>query len=208
MEQAHYIELKKQVGEALQSQAAQHDKAILTLAAGALALSLTFIKDIAPTPDGWTISLLAWSWGCFIGSVCLTLVSFQVSVCAFRRFDEILNIQQSKPDADASTLKNHWGTVTLVLNRLSLVMFIAGTIVLSVSSHHGLKVKAQKERDVSQKSSEIAGAVPPSPPVAQLPAIPPVTPSKPGHGAIPASPPVRPPQAPPPPPAPPKKSGG
>ena len=204
-----YIELKKQVGEALQSQAAQRNKAILTLAAGALALSLTFLKDIAPTPDDRAITLLAWSWVCFIISMCLTLISFQVSVCAFRRFDEILNIQQAESGTDASTLKNCWVTVTLILNRLSLVMFIAGAILLLVAAHHGLKMK---ERNVSGKEKIerlTEGAVPVSPPVA---AKPPVIPPKPGKGAIPTSPPVRPPKAPAPPPAQPpaphKKGGG
>ena len=46
MEQTHYIEMKKQVGDSLKSQADQFDKAILTLAAGALALSLTFVSTI------------------------------------------------------------------------------------------------------------------------------------------------------------------
>ena len=90
MEYGHYIEMKKQVDGALQSQANQFDKAILTLAAGALALSLTFIKEIAPTPDELTIRLLAISWGCYIVSIFLTLSSFHTSVCAHRRFDTIL----------------------------------------------------------------------------------------------------------------------
>ncbi len=206
MEQAHYIEMKKQVGEALRSQADQFDKAILTLAAGALALSLTFIKEIAPTPDDLTIYLLAWAWGCFIGSVCLTLCSFHASVCAFRRFDQTLNIQHSKPDTDPSSLKNHWITVTLVLNFLSLVVFIAGTILLSSSAYHGLKVKEQNVSEKKEKTERLMeGAIPVSLPVA---ATPPATPPKPGKGAIPASPPVSPPKVPAPPPAPPKKPGG
>ena len=206
MEQAHYIEMKKQVGEALRSQADQFDKAILTLAAGALALSLTFIKEIAPTPDDLTIYLLAWAWGCFIGSVCLTLCSFHASVCAFRRFDQTLNIQHSKPDTDPSSLKNHWITVTLVLNFLSLVVFIAGTILLSSSAYHGLKVKEQDMSEKKEKTERlIEGAIPVSLPVA---ATPPATPPKPGKGAIPASPPVSPPKVPAPPPAPPKEPGG
>jgi hypothetical protein len=80
MEQTHYIELKKQVGNSLLAQANQFDKAILTLAAGALAISLTFIKDIIPTPDALTIGLLTGSWCCFIGSICSTLLSFQMGV--------------------------------------------------------------------------------------------------------------------------------
>jgi len=205
MDQDHYIEMKKQVGEALRSQADQFDKAILTLAAGALALSLTFIKEIAPSPDGLTIALLAWSWGCFVSSVCCTLLSCHTSVCAYRRFDQILNIQQSKPETDACALKNHWVTATLVLNLLSLVVFVVGTGLLSYSAYHGLKLK---EQDVSERKVQnlTEGAIPVSPPVAQGGQQTAGSP-KPGTGAVPPSPPAAPPRSPAPPPAPPKKGG-
>jgi hypothetical protein len=144
MEQSDYIEMKKYVGDSLLSQANQFDKAILTLAAGALALSLTFIKEIAPNPDDLTIGLLAKSWGCFIGSICSTLLSFQMSICAFRRLDAILNIQRSKPNTDVSTLKNHWVTATITFNWLSLIVFIIGTVLLAYSTYHGLRLKGTK----------------------------------------------------------------
>ena len=197
--------MKKQVGEALRSQADQFDKAILTLAAGALALSLTFIKEIAPTPDGLTINLLAWSWGCFVSSVSLTLLSCHTSVCAYRRLDHILNLQQSQPDTDVSILKNHWVTTTLALNLASLAVFVVGTGLLSYSAYHGLKMK---EQEMSAKTTNekhgMEGAVPVSPPVGQG-AQQVVIPPKPGTGAVPPSPPVSPPRSPSAPPLPPKK---
>ncbi len=195
--------MKKQVGEALRSQADQFDKAILTLAAGALALSLTFIKEIAPTPDGLTITLLAWSWGCFVGSLCCTLLSCHTSVCAYRRFDEILNIQQSTPETDACSLNNHWVTVTLALNLLSLIIFVVGTGLLSYSAYHGLKLKEQAVSENKGKNIT-ESAIPVSPPVTQG-SQKAVVPPKPGSGAVPPSPPVAPPTSPAPPPAPPRK---
>lgn len=185
MDQDHYIELKKQVGETLRSQADQFDKAILTLAAGALALSLTFLKEIVPTPNRLIIELLVASWGCFIASVCLTLFSCQTSVFAHQRLDQILNIQQSKPDTDVRSLRNHWVWVTTCLNLLSLVVFVSGTVLLSCSAYHGLKMK---ECNVADQKRLTEGAIPLSPPVASNPApSPQASQPQPGTGAVPPS---------------------
>ena len=196
MEQGQYTELKKHAGEALLNQANQFDKAILTLAAGALALSLTFIKDVAPAPNALIIGLLTGAWACFIGSVCITLISFQTGICAHRRFDENLNIQQRDPATDSNSLKNCWVGVTITLNFASLIVFIIGTVLLTCSAYHGLKLKEHNvpEQRSNMNQTEQRGAVPPTPPV------------PPGElGAIPPSPPVSGPRTPPPSPPPPTK---
>lgn len=195
MEQGQYTELKKHAGEALLNQANQFDKAILTLAAGALALSLTFIKDVAPAPDALIIGLLTGAWACFIASLCLTLISFQTGILAHRRFDMNLNIQHRDPATDPNTLKNCWIGATTILNLVSLTVFVAGTVLLTCSAYHGLKLKERtvQEQRTNVSSTEQRGAVPPTPPV------------PPGElGAIPPSPPVSGPRTPPaPPPLPP-----
>lgn len=78
--------------EAEKSGSQQFDKAILTLAAGALAISLTFIKNIAPHPKDWTIYFLLASWIGFIISLVCTLCSFLTSQAAFRKQIEILGL--------------------------------------------------------------------------------------------------------------------
>ena len=198
MEPSHYIEMKKQAGEAIQSQATLFDKAILTAAAGALALSLTFIKDIAPTPDSLIVHLLAGSWICFIGSIALTLVSHRFSIHAFRRHDEILNILHGNPSTDHTKLKNPWIRRTEILNYASLVVLLVGAAFLSYSAYHGLRMK---ECNVS---AEKTNAGPPAPAPREqrgaIPVSPPVSPPNHEFGAVPALPPVDGPKAPPPPP--------
>jgi len=194
MEQGQYTELKKHAGEALLNQANQFDKAILTLAAGALALSLTFVKDVAPAPDALIIGLLTGAWACFIASVCLTLISFQTGIFAHRRFDTNLNIQHRDPATDPNALKNCWIGVTTILNLASLIVFVVGTVLLACSAYHGLKLKEHNvpEQRTSMSPTEQRGAVPPTPPV------------PPGElGAIPPSQPVNGPRTPPPPSPPP-----
>ncbi|MGD0655193.1 MAG: hypothetical protein ABSA16_12670 [Thermoguttaceae bacterium] len=233
MDQSQYIEFKKQVAEGLRSSAYQFDKAILTLASGALALSLTFIKEIAPNPDHSTICIIGLSWACFIASICLTLMSFHTSICAYRRFDNIIDTICSKPNIDRSSLKNHWNCVTILLNILSLIVFIVGTVFLTYSVYHNLQLKGEKmadhKLDLSKRDFK-AGAITPFAPVANrdglvvettnnspagpdstrgapTPSVPaaPITQPTPGTGAIPPAPPQAPPNLPTTPPPTPKK---
>jgi hypothetical protein len=66
----------------------EFDRAILTLSAGLLALSLAFIKDVVPLTAAIDLFLLFWSWGLFGTSILLTLVSFIASQKAFQRSQE------------------------------------------------------------------------------------------------------------------------
>ena len=135
MEPADYTEAKRQVAEGPLSGAQQHDKAILTLSAGALALSVTFVEKIAAKPDPDTYFLLAWSWGLFVASIVSTILSFQSSMLAYRRHDKILDTLFSLEETDSNKLKNHWVYVTLTLNLVSLVLFVAGTVLLLAYSY-------------------------------------------------------------------------
>jgi hypothetical protein len=194
--------MKKQAGEALQSQANQFDKAILTLAAGALALSLTFIKDIAPHPDALTVCLLAGSWICFISSVAMTLVSHRFSILAFRRHDEVLNILYSNPKSDRAKLKNRWIPITEILNYASLIAFIVGAAFLASSAYHGLRMKECNVSDEKGNFGNVIPSVPPATPHVQrgaIPASPPeISPAQQSgeFGSIPTSPPVNGPETP------------
>jgi hypothetical protein len=57
----------------------RYDRAILALAGGALALSITFLEKIAPNPAAWTFFILAASWISLIASVLLELYALASS---------------------------------------------------------------------------------------------------------------------------------
>ncbi|HEY5042335.1 MAG TPA: hypothetical protein VIK53_10065 [Verrucomicrobiae bacterium] len=57
----------------------RYDQAILALAGGALALSITFMEKIAPHPVPWTFILLSVAWLCLIASVLLELYALATS---------------------------------------------------------------------------------------------------------------------------------
>lgn len=55
------------------------DKAILTYSSSGLAVSLAFLKDIVPIKTALYPIMLYVSWGCFVISTGLTVLSFLVS---------------------------------------------------------------------------------------------------------------------------------
>ena len=71
-----YLSERTLLIEIEQKSAAQHDKAILTVASGGLALSLTFLKEIAPHPLPETWKYIGISWACFVLSILTILLSF------------------------------------------------------------------------------------------------------------------------------------
>lgn len=113
-----YFDERKSLVNAINSTDQQYDKAILTLSAGALALSLTFIGNISPSPIFWTKWIIASSWICFVISMLTTLISFFTSKAACERQIEIIEgIYKKTPDAD---LKNQYTLITKILNFLSV----------------------------------------------------------------------------------------
>ncbi|MDE1889230.1 MAG: hypothetical protein KGJ87_07580 [Planctomycetota bacterium] len=126
-----YLEERKQLIGAERETAQQFDKAILTLAAGALALSITFIKQIAPHPKSQSIYFLIAAWTFFSLSILSTLISFLKSQDACRRQREILDQDRlSKPHDNKNSAAN-W---TNRFNWLSIVFFISGIISLIIFS--------------------------------------------------------------------------
>jgi magnesium-transporting ATPase (P-type) len=123
-----YLEERKQLIEAERETAQQFDKAILTLAAGALALSITFINQIAPNPKPHSIYFLVGAWILFCASLLSTLISFLTSQVACRKQRDILdNKISSKKNNKAASWTNG-------LNYCSIVFFILGVVSLIVFS--------------------------------------------------------------------------
>ena len=96
-----------------------YDKAILTLSSGTLALSATFVRDIAPEPVACSLALLVGSWLAFVVAIIAVIVSYLTSQTAIRREAQNLN---------ASRITN----ATKGLNYISGIGFIAGIVLFAV----------------------------------------------------------------------------
>ncbi|MDA8215610.1 MAG: hypothetical protein M0Z64_10105 [Nitrospiraceae bacterium] len=126
-----YLDERKQLIEAERNTAQQFDKAILTLAAGALALSITFINQIAPNPKPHSVYFLIGAWILFCSSLLSTLISFLTSQVACRKQRDILDDKISNKE---NNTKNKAALWTDRLNYFSIVSFIIGVIALIIFS--------------------------------------------------------------------------
>lgn len=100
------------------------DKAVLTLSGGALALSIAFIRDIAPNMNSknWLIA----SWLCFGVSILFILFSFITS-----QIDCYRALEAGDKTGKASRLTWFW-------NYSATLLFTSGVIFLSVFAWYNL----------------------------------------------------------------------
>jgi hypothetical protein len=111
---------RKTLIEAQAAASAAFDKAIMTLSGGALAISLTFIHDVAPHPKRQRLMLTSWSFLAF--SLLIIVASFIASEHASWR---------ALAAYDAGTAHPHgWGTFVAILNIIAGAAFIAGVAFL------------------------------------------------------------------------------
>jgi hypothetical protein len=79
------LPLAKGINEHERANAEPLDKAVLTLSGAALALSLTFSKDIAPPDRAVWLWLLFVSWGLFVLSIAINIAGYLTALTFFRR---------------------------------------------------------------------------------------------------------------------------
>ena len=132
--EATYLKERSTLIEIEQKSADQHDKAILTVAAGGFAISITFLKEIAPTPIPTTMWLLGTAWGCFVASMLTILLSFQTSQTACRRQRDLLDSLYSDPQSENPENLTFWATVTIWLNVTSYILVFLAVCFLAVFS--------------------------------------------------------------------------
>jgi hypothetical protein len=103
------------------------EKTLVTLAAGALALSITFLHDIAPHPKqiGWMIT----SWVLLFGSLALMLTVFILGVYVFEKVIDALGKEYQKQKAKRPKCLI---CVLQVLEWTSLFFFILGSVFFAV----------------------------------------------------------------------------
>lgn len=187
-----YLEERKLLVEAEREGARTFDKAILTLAAGALALSMTFLEKVVPIAQATTLWSLASSWAAFGLSIFLILFSFLTSQWACIRQRAILDKEWLPGPDERSSERNNWTTATTILNVGSIFSFAVGVIFLCYFSFANLP----KEVTMSKKQKDY-GYVPPKAPAKTVEKgfTPPKSPTKPPieEGYTPPKTPVAPP---------------
>jgi hypothetical protein len=115
----------QQLTEGARAAYTQVDKMVTTLAAGALAVSLAFIRDLAPQPTAtWTLAV---SWGTLSLALFATLTSFIASAVAHEKILAQLDDGLSINEIDRSPRA---ATVTRFLTWLAVGLLIVGVLLL------------------------------------------------------------------------------
>jgi hypothetical protein len=107
------------------------DKAILTLSAGALGLSLVFIKDVVPLATAIRLGLLFWSWALFGASILLTIVSFILSHQAFEHQKKMAYKYYIEENEEAIHERS-WALATRYVTYFAGGSFAAGLVLTLV----------------------------------------------------------------------------
>ena len=193
----------------------RYDKAVLALAGGALALSITFLEKIAPQPAAWTFILLGAAWLCLIASVLLELYALSTSQTVtnerigmaeedYRQFLLSLPNHPQVPEplkrAEAPEVVEGLARRTRRFNDWSRWLLSIGVLLLCAFSLFNLPGTATGKTNMSSKplneskGSYIAPSTvlppPPPPPSSPRPApqAPPAAPSAPAAQPAPAAP--------------------
>jgi len=131
---AIYSDERRLLIDAEREGSASFDKTLVTLAAGSLGFSLTYIQLLRPSaPTGGSVPLLILSW-VFLGlSLMLIMVSFLTSQAACRRQIEICKelLLDERRDTPAKPLRRPLATVTKILNWAALSALAVGLASLA-----------------------------------------------------------------------------
>lgn len=132
---ADYLKEREALIEGERTAAESFDKAMLALSGGVFALSITFIKEIAPKPTETEWLLVAWLG--FALALLSTLASFLSSQEAWRMQRKILD-KLYKKELCAEKQKNWQSQFTEVLNWASIVSFVCGVVALALFAYLNL----------------------------------------------------------------------
>lgn len=98
----------------------QYDKLIVYLSAGALVLSIGFVKDVIKLDDVKDTSMLRLSWAMFGLSLFFILLSHRIAVISMN--------QSLKGNEKVS---DDWDVVTEILNWLAMIALIGGVFLFT-----------------------------------------------------------------------------
>ena len=132
------LEFRKHLWEAGKSANENTDKAILTLSAGALALSMTFLKDIVPLKDVIELPLIIAAWFAFGSSIACVLFSLYESRRAIDVQLQRLDSQIAR-DYEKADLPNPHIKRTNRLNMFAGALFFTGLILTILFTSFNVK---------------------------------------------------------------------
>jgi|SRR5215213_147929 len=128
-------EYRNHLVEARQKSFDDFDKTVLTLSGGALAVSIAFVKDLLGPGTLYLKTFLVSSWICWVFSLLTVLVSHYLSQLTLDRAIQEID-QGARPKRPGGSFR----LLTLILNALEGLLFVAGLILLIIFVSNNLEV--------------------------------------------------------------------
>jgi hypothetical protein len=116
---SEFLDQRRALDEVATSESQLLDRSVVTLLAGSLVLSITFIGNIIGSKHPTALWLLAGSWVLLIAALLATLLSLRFAVYAHRAQLDILD-QQYQDDTLGSPVQNPWNTSIDLANWISI----------------------------------------------------------------------------------------
>jgi hypothetical protein len=166
-----YLDERKQLVESERDTAKTFDTSMITITSGALALSLVFVKEVAPDPKN--VYVLIGAWVFFVLALLMIMSSFLTSQAATRKQRDILDCLQNDPN---TSQENKDAIRTLRLNWAAIFSFLIAIVLFVIFA--GLNIQSKTKGEIMPKA--------PSFPVDHRGYIPPRTPAAdPNAGVVP-----------------------
>lgn len=139
MDKETYLEERKLLIDEEREASRSYDKTLITLSAGALVLSVTFVRDLKyVSDDNWKICV---AWAAFILSLLAIMISFLLSQSATRRQREILDMMIEDSNGTGVEERNGFVPWIIRLNWASLIFLIVGLLFFGLYAASNIFVK-------------------------------------------------------------------
>jgi hypothetical protein len=151
-------EYRRKIWEDSTSGSENFDKYLITFSTGALALSLSFIKDIVPLKDAIWVPCLIVSWVAFILAALVTLISFRISIRALEKMSPVIDDFYLNGNVEAfnAHMKDPWTKAVDVCAWSGIILFVLGLIfTMMFVSANVLEAKKMGDDDNPKQDNSI-----------------------------------------------------
>ena len=133
---AQFMSERDALIDAARESARTFDQAVLAFGSAVFGASIAFLKDVAPTPQHYTLKWLGVSWGCFSVGLLAVILSFLFShrACMF----EIEVGANTLVKKDFQRPKNRWSIATDLCNGLCVTFLFCGLVSWSIFAFENL----------------------------------------------------------------------
>lgn len=170
-----YLEERRFIDESKSKAAESYDKYMITLASGALGLSILYVEKVAPRPAAGSVPWLLVAWLGFASALLAMLGSFLGSQAAWGRRLEIHDLDERKRTRGRSAAvlpawrrkklekQNPWDAWTERANYAAIAFFMVGVLTFAVFTYLNLPGEETHAMPVDQARAAGPGDPKPQP---------------------------------------------